>query len=382
MISNCYKIIAALSLLAGLSSCAYIRERKIDVPVDIAQKAQVEMLPETQQKDEKELILKINLLNEQLKKLQSTHNFESIVPLTQDIALSFILPGRFPVVQMENKDGNKEEDKDKSTEVTKEKETKIPEKVKAAGTVTKPAERTATAKTRIVTNPFRIGESITLRLEYLGLTAAYLKIETMPYVLLNSKKAFHFRGSLDTSMLMNILYKAHDTLDEYIDYQNFVPLKEEVHLNETKQNMEQFVIYDHKDKKAIFWKKKIDKNDKLTEERRVDEFAEYALDVPSTVYFIRTQNLQVGDKLETVVYDNGKLWELTVDVLRTELLNTGIGKVETLLLRPSLKLGGQPQQKGELLLWITNDDRKIPVRFRAKAKIGSIEGEITELIRN
>jgi hypothetical protein len=374
------KAVLFLALLTvTVTSCAYIRQRTIEVPPDIASQAKVEVLPDTQQTNAKELVLRINLLRDKILLLRQSQDFKSIIPLAQDITLSLMLPGTFPVISKEPQTTAKE------TEAANETVQKQPA-AEATATVTAPEEKIKPVKskknapvTRIVINPFRVGESITMRLEYLGLTAAYLKMETLPYVLVDGKKAFHFRGTLDTSTLMNILYKAHDTLDEYIDYTNFVPLKEEVHLNETKQNMEQIVIYDHKNKKAIFWKKKLDKMENVSETRREDAFVEYALDVPSMLSFLRTQNLVVGGKLVTIVYDNGKLWELTVDVLRTETINTDIGKMETLLLKPTLRLGGQVQEKGELLLWISNDARKIPLKFKAKAKIGAIEGEIHEL---
>jgi hypothetical protein len=37
------------------------------------------------------------------------------------------------------------------------------------------------------------------------------------------------------------------------------------------------------------------------------------------------------------------------------------------------------RQKGEVLIWVTNDDRRLPLRMRTSITVGSIEAKLIEV---
>jgi hypothetical protein len=48
------------------------------------------------------------------------------------------------------------------------------------------------------------------------------------------------------------------------------------------------------------------------------------------------------------------------------------------VVEPLIVEGGLFKAKGRFLLWITDDDKKIPVKMSAEIPIGSIDGELRE----
>ncbi|MFH1223789.1 MAG: DUF3108 domain-containing protein [Pseudomonadota bacterium] len=233
---------------------------------------------------------------------------------------------------------------------------------------------------RVVKNPFKVGEIIKLDLYYIGIKAATLTIEIKPFVEINGRKAFHFNGIAETSALMKLIYKAYDVIDCYVDHEKFVPLTMTLKMDETKQNVSMVLNYDHEKQRSRFWKKRIDSKGEVTEIKRDDEFTRYAQDIFSSLYYMRTNDMKVGDKVQFVIHDNGKNWNMTLDVVKKERIWTRLGDVNTLVLHPTVERNGEKFTKGAMTLWVTDDEKKVPVRFEAEVKIGSMKGQIKDYI--
>ena len=192
---------------------------------------------------------------------------------------------------------------------------------------------------------------------------------------------FHFTGLAETSSMMALIYKIYNVIDDYVDYDTFVPVKMTLTMDESKQNVSMVLNYDHKNGKSSFWKKRIDKDKNVTEVNRVDEFIPMAQDIFSSLYYVRTLPLKVGEKSKFTIHDNGKNWTLTIDVVKEEKVWTRLGAVDTLLLHPMAERDGEKFTKGSMYLWVTNDEKKIPVKFEAEVRIGKMEGIIKDYIK-
>ena len=254
----------------------------------------------------------------------------------------------------------------------------VPVKVKEAKKVVVTIQKKE--ELRLVKNPFKVGEIIKLDLYYIGIKAASLVIEIKPFVEINGKKAFHFNGIATTSALMDLIYRVYDVIDCYVDYETFTPFNMTLKMNETKQNVSMMLNYDHQKGISHFWKKRIDSKGEVTEIKREDPFTRYAQDIFSSLYYMRTQDMKVGDKVQFVVHDNGKNWNMTIDVVKAENIWTRLGSVNALMLHPTVECDGEKFTKGAMTLWVTNDEKKVPVKFEAEVKIGSMKGVIKDYI--
>jgi len=67
-----------------------------------------------------------------------------------------------------------------------------------------------------------------------------------------------------------------------------------------------------------------------------------------------------------------------VRVLGREKVDTPAGKFDCIAIEPMLKAGGIFKNKGRLVIWITDDDRRMPVLMRSKVSIGSISVVLQE----
>jgi hypothetical protein len=100
-------------------------------------------------------------------------------------------------------------------------------------------------------------------------------------------------------------------------------------------------------------------------------------DVISGFYFLRAQPLTVGRSVYVDVFDSNKLLKAEVSVLRREKITvSGRGEVHTVVVKPDLRSEGLFHKKGDIFIWLTDDEVRIPVKVETKVSIGRVVAEL------
>jgi hypothetical protein len=100
----------------------------------------------------------------------------------------------------------------------------------------------------------------------------------------------------------------------------------------------------------------------------------------SGLFFLRLQNYTVGQMLRIPVTDDQKNYDFEILVAAREKVDTECGKINTIRLEP--KIFGQDKffrKKGEMFIWLTDDDKHVPVHLEARGEAGKIS---VKLIKN
>ena len=100
-----------------------------------------------------------------------------------------------------------------------------------------------------------------------------------------------------------------------------------------------------------------------------------AHDFISAIYFLRTQPLKVGQSFELAVSDSGQTVRVPVRVVERKTTKSVVGRVPTLRVEIGLFGAGRlvGDREGEMTLWITDDERRLPVRARLTADVGTLD---------
>jgi hypothetical protein len=101
-------------------------------------------------------------------------------------------------------------------------------------------------------------------------------------------------------------------------------------------------------------------------------------DVLSSLYYIRTIDLEVGKSVFIENHADEKNYALEVRVLRIEKVKVPAGTYECFVLEPILRASGIFQHKGRLTVWISTDPTRIPVMMKSKILVGSINAILTD----
>ncbi|MDQ6965212.1 MAG: DUF3108 domain-containing protein [Mariprofundales bacterium] len=94
---------------------------------------------------------------------------------------------------------------------------------------------------------------------------------------------------------------------------------------------------------------------------------------------VRQLPLAPGSTVKIPVFDSRKLYQVEVTVgKKVQRLRAPWGAwVECIIVTPHLKTAGIFSSRGSITIWMTNDSRHIPIKMRAKIKIGHILAHLT-----
>lgn len=98
------------------------------------------------------------------------------------------------------------------------------------------------------------------------------------------------------------------------------------------------------------------------------------LDLITSLIQTRTWNLKPGEKQDALVIFDDDLYDLTICAEAYEELRTPLGTFRTLKLVPRMERSepkGMFKRGSKVSVWISQDERRLPVRFEVEFKFGS-----------
>lgn len=159
--------------------------------------------------------------------------------------------------------------------------------------------------------------------------------------------------------------KVRDTYSATVSAQD-LGLQESVRsLSEGNNRREQKAVIDRDTGRVTFTERNL--ADKKAEPKTKEAPSPaWIQDILSAMYFVRTQPLNEGNVIEIPISDAGELYHIEVIAEKPEEVKVDAGKFKTIRLNAKIFDGRFIQRSGEMLLWVSDDARRIPVRARLK----------------
>jgi hypothetical protein len=220
---------------------------------------------------------------------------------------------------------------------------------------------------RVVTNrAFGVGERLVFSVGWEFVNAGTAVMEIPEIIKLDGKRCYHIVSTAKSNKVFSVFFEVDDRVESFMDVYGLYSLRYDKHLREGKFKADVSMVFDQENHLAIY-------------EAGKDTFEvqEYAQDVLSAFYFVRTQELTVGRSLFVPNHADKKNYPLEVRVIRKEKIKVKAGEFDCLVVEPILQTPGIFEQKGSLTVWLTDDAVKMPVLMKSKVVIGSI---VTELV--
>ncbi len=196
------------------------------------------------------------------------------------------------------------------------------------------------------------------------------KVENAPngkdYLIKSEAKS---KGTLVKLVRFSFLQQIQSTVDSI----KLHVLKSVKHDAQNDRIRDSEAVFDYDNKKVTYTE--TDPTDPMRAPRKVaSEVGANAQDLVSGVYSLRSLPLAVGKTFEVTVSDSGLVYKVPVHVTARVRQKSIFGKIWCFRLEPEV-FGEKRliEQKGSLIIWITDDARRIPIRGQVNANIGRVE---------
>lgn len=147
------------------------------------------------------------------------------------------------------------------------------------------------------------------------------------------------------------------------------PYAYRVKLREGKYRRDKESVFDYSAKKVTYI-------NHLENEKAVFDITGSTFDPLSSFYYLRGLPLETGKSVFIDVFDTKKFYKVEVQVLKKETIETSLGTVNTILIKPVMKSEGLFNRKGDILIWLTDDEKRTPVMLKTKVAVGSVKATL------
>jgi len=218
--------------------------------------------------------------------------------------------------------------------------------------------------------PLFVGESLMFEVRWMGLLAGTANMDVSAKTTRDGRDVYHIRMLAETSPFFSWFYQVRDSGETYVDVRELYPWYFHLDQREGSRVMKRTVAFDQHRGVALYTKNQ-DRPEAVAVPLGVH-------DSLSSFYSLRTVPLHVGQSIHLKTFSNGRIYDVEVQVIRREQVEAYWGPVETLVVRPLMRFEDVLRQKGEVLIWVTDDERRLPVRMRTAIKVGSIEATLVD----
>lgn len=236
---------------------------------------------------------------------------------------------------------------------------------------------------RPLKDPFRVGEKVIHNVSYFKVSAGRLTLEARPFAQVNGRKNYQFRTSIKSSSLFSSFYSADDSVDVLMDFIQLVPSAFTLHVKESAQLKEAQMYFDHEKNQATYWEKKVveksGQENKEETKKQEWEILPFSQSVFSAAFYMRVFKWEVGKENAFRVANDKENLVFKAKALRKEKISTDAGEFDAIVVKPEMELKGQFRPMGDILFWLSDDDRKYILRIEAKIKIGTLVSEVVEI---
>jgi hypothetical protein len=214
---------------------------------------------------------------------------------------------------------------------------------------------------------FKVGEMLTFDVKYGFVTAGIATFKIPKIKKISGRDAYHITFEVNTVPSFDMFYKVRDRYETYIDVDGLFPWRFEQHIREGGYSRDFSAFFDQRKGKA------------KTSEGEYD-IPKYVNDIVSAFFYARTldfSNLKVGDKIPLRNFYKNKVYDLDVIYHGKESIEVPAGKFDCIIVEPLVQEGGLFKSEGNIMVWLSDDAIKIPIRVKTKVVVGSIDADLT-----
>ncbi len=222
-------------------------------------------------------------------------------------------------------------------------------------------------------SPFAPGETLTFNVSWSVFPAGTV-VATLKQQSINNQDAYVVDTVARSRGFVSLLFNLRDDLHSVFNPATLCSEQITKSINEGRRHRQTKIVFDNVRHVAI-----LDETDPTRAsqppkhvENPIPACAE---DIVTGFYYLRSQPIQVGKSIKVYVNDGSTTHEVVVEVQARERIDTHWGPRYAFRLEPRV-FGDLFKRKGRMLIWISDDAQRLPLRIKAMILVGDIVGDL------
>ncbi len=221
--------------------------------------------------------------------------------------------------------------------------------------------------------PFQPGEKLTYKGRWGIIPAGELTLEVHPKQTVNGIEAYHFVMTTKTSALVDLIYKIRERQDSYVD----IGMTHSIFYKKKTES-------EHpRDENINFnWEKLEATYTNFGETRPPIHILPGTFDPLGLFYALRFQNLKENSEIYVPLTDGNLNIEVRAIVGKKDIIEIEGKTYDAIEITPNMKMLDKLEKvvkksdNPRLKVWVTADEKKIPIKIRSKVGIISFDFDI------
>lgn len=217
--------------------------------------------------------------------------------------------------------------------------------------------------------PFGHGERLVYSISWFNIVGgtASLDVEEREH---EGTPVYRVLSVAKSNAFVSLFFPVEDRIESLIDQETLAARRLDVKQREGKRKRDRVTEFDQVNHTATVFK---------NGERKVFKIPPGVQDSLSVLYYFRSlPEIEVGQTVMIDVHESNKNWRLAIEGLNREQVSTGAGEFRTIRTKAKVEFEGVFLDRGDVFVWFTDDERRLPVRMESKITIGRITAKLVE----
>jgi hypothetical protein len=217
------------------------------------------------------------------------------------------------------------------------------------------------------TRPIRAGEYLKFSVRYGIISAGDAYLEVPEVRQWRGRPVYTLVARAESNKFFSAFYKVRNRIESFWDTTGYFSRRFYENRREGGYKEQNEIVFDYDRGEALYQK-----------DGQAIAIPAQCQDALSSFYYTRTQALPIGGSVIFDYHASHKSQPIEVRVLGRQRIETPAGTFDCVVIEPILKAGGIFKNQGRLVIWLTDDQRRMPVMMKSKVTIGSISVVLTE----
>jgi hypothetical protein len=230
------------------------------------------------------------------------------------------------------------------------------------------AEKSAYNLRNLNQTAFSLGERLVYDVGYSFITAGEAVFSIPEIDTIHGQECYQVLFTVVSTPTFSFFYKVNDRYETMLDTKGIFPWRFTQRVREGKYKYDFSAEFDQL-------------NNVVTTKDNRYPIPPYVHEAVSAMYYVRTLDFsksRPGEKFYLQNFYKDSTYQLAVKFLGYQQIEVEAGTFNCVLVEPLMKEGGLFKSEGRIIIWMTNDEHKIPIKVSTKVVVGSIDAELRE----